>query len=126
MNDRSRRSRLSFSRLAAGLLLAAGLSVGPANAVGVIVNDPTSMAKALQEYAEQAKRWTETLKQYQQQLDHYQQQLIKLQRLNLGTSTMADNFAERPEDYGLEDDCPGAPKTGLSGCCSNSSLSPPT
>ncbi|UPT38337.1 hypothetical protein [Pseudomonas amygdali] len=115
MNDRSRRSRLSFSRLAAGLLLAAGLSVGPANAVGVIVNDPTSMAKALQEYAEQAKRWTETLKQYQQQLDHYQQQLIKLQRLNLGTSTMADNFAERPEDYGLEDDCPGAPKTGLSG-----------
>ncbi|MEA9535556.1 hypothetical protein VC271_21510, partial [Xanthomonas campestris] len=109
MNDRSRRSRrsrLSFSRLAAGLLLAAGLSVGPANAVGVIVNDPTSMAKALQEYAEQAKRWTETLKQYQQQLDHYQQQLIKLQRLNLGTSTMADNFAERPEDYGLEDDCP--------------------
>ncbi|SOO31954.1 conserved exported hypothetical protein [Xanthomonas phaseoli pv. phaseoli] len=115
MNDRSRRSRLSFSRLAAGLLLAAGLSVGPANAVGVIVNDPTSMAKALQEYAEQAKRWTETLKQYQQQLDHYQQQLIKLQRLNLGTSTMADNFAERPEDYGLEADCPGAPKTGLSG-----------
>ncbi|MGD3338298.1 hypothetical protein AB5N79_23400, partial [Xanthomonas citri pv. citri] len=44
------------------------------------------MAKALQEYAEQAKRWTETLKQYQQQLDHYQQQLIKLQRLNLGVS----------------------------------------
>lgn len=117
MNDRSRRSRLSFSRLAAGLLLAAGLSAGPANAVGlgVLVNDQTSLAKALQEYGEQAKRWTETLKQYQQQLDHYQQQLIKIPRLDLGTSSMADNFAERPEDYGLEDDCPGAPKTGLAG-----------
>ncbi|MGX0954917.1 hypothetical protein [Pseudomonas syringae] len=117
MNDRSRRSRLSFSRLAAGLLLAAGLSAGPANAVGlgVLVNDQTSLAKALQEYGEQAKRWTETLKQYQQQLDHYQQQLIKIPRLDLGTSSMADNFAERPEDYGLDDDCPGAPKTGLAG-----------
>lgn len=28
---------------------------------------------------------------------------------------MADNFAKRPEDYGLEDDCTGAPETGLSG-----------
>ncbi|MCD0260212.1 hypothetical protein JWH11_11975 [Xanthomonas melonis] len=73
------------------------------------------MTKALQEYAEQAKRWTETLKQYQQQLAHYEQQLIKLTRLNLGTSTMEDNFAERPDDYGLQEDCPGAPQSGLSG-----------
>ncbi|MFC6839684.1 hypothetical protein [Xanthomonas theicola] len=73
------------------------------------------MGKAVQEYAEQAKRWAETAKQYQQQLQHYQQQLIKLQRLNLGQSPMADNFAERPQGYGLEDSCPGANASGLSG-----------
>lgn len=62
------------------------------------------------EYAEQAKRWTETVKQYQEQLDHYKQQLIQLKALqNMGQSTMADNFAERPQDYGLEEDCPGVP-----------------
>ncbi|KLD73977.1 hypothetical protein Y886_35135, partial [Xanthomonas hyacinthi DSM 19077] len=71
------------------------------------------MAKALQEYAEQAKRWTDTLKQYQQQLEHYKQQLIQLQRLNFGESAMADNFAERPQDYGLEDTCPGAGSSGV-------------
>lgn len=68
------------------------------------------------EYAEQAKRWTETVKQYQEQLDHYKQQLIQLKALqNMGQSTMADNFAERPQDYGLEEDCPGVPGNGLSG-----------
>jgi hypothetical protein len=108
------RPRVSRSRLAAGLLLACWLFWGQANAQ-LIVNDPIAVAKAMMEYAEQAKRWTDTLKQYQQQLEHYQQQLIKLQRLNLGQSTMADNFAERAEDYGLEDTCPGATGSGLSG-----------
>lgn len=112
MTEHSRRPRLLFSRLVVGLLLAGGLCAGQVNAQ-VITNDPMSMAKALQEYAEQAKRWTDTLKQYQQQLDHYKQQLIQLQRLNLGESSMADNFAERPQDYGLEDTCPGASGSGL-------------
>ncbi|MFC6839156.1 hypothetical protein [Xanthomonas theicola] len=73
------------------------------------------MAKAVKEYAEQAERWKRTIDQYQQQLQHYQQQLIKLQRLQLGDSNMADNFAERPQDYGLEDRCPGAGQSGLAG-----------
>lgn len=114
MTEYSRRPRLRLSCLISSLLLASVLCAGQANAQ-VIVNDPMSMGKALQEYAEQAKRWTDTLKQYQQQLDHYKQQLIQLQRLNLGESTMADNFAERPQDYGLEDTCPGASGSGLTG-----------
>ncbi len=108
----TRRPRLS--RLFAGVALAAFLAAGPANATW-IVNDPMSMAKALQEYAEQAKRWGETIKQYQMQLEHYQQQLIKLQRLQFGDSTMSDNFPERPQDYGLEDSCPGASQSGIAG-----------
>lgn len=114
MTQYAHQPRVSRSRLVVGLLLACGLLFGQANAQ-VIVNDPMSMGKALKEYAEQAKRWTDTLKQYQQQLDHYKQQLIQLQRLNLGESTMADNFAERPQDYGLEDTCPGASGSGLTG-----------
>ncbi len=104
----------SLPRLAAGLLLALGLSAGQANAQ-MVVNDPVSIANALQEYAEQAKRWTDTVKQYQQQLEHYKQQLISLQRLNFAQSTMPDTFAERPADYGLEDTCPGARGSGLAG-----------
>jgi len=95
------------------LLLAGGLCAGQANAQ-VIVNDQISLSKAMAEYAETAKRWQETISQYQKQLEHYQQQLIKLQRLQLGESTMQDNFAERPQDYGLEDSCPGAAQSGLS------------
>ncbi|WP_330208587.1 MULTISPECIES: hypothetical protein [unclassified Pseudomonas] len=113
MTEHSRRPRLLFPRLVVGVLLAGGLCAGQANAQ-VIVNDPMSMGKALQEYAEQAKRWTDTLKQYQQQLDHYKQQLIQLQRLNLGESTMAYNFAERPHDFGLEE-LPRASGSGLTG-----------
>ncbi len=103
-----------LTRRFAGVAIAVCLFAGPANATW-IVNDPMSMAKALQEYAEQAKRWTETIKQYQMQLEHYQQQLIKLQRLQFGDSTMADNFPERPQDYGLEDSCPGASQSGING-----------
>ena len=111
---RQRRSLIPRSPLFAALLLAGGLCAGQANAQ-VIVNDPLSMEKAIAEYAETAKRWQETISQYQKQLDHYQQQLIKLQRLQLGDSPMQDNFAERPQDYGLEDSCPGANASGLSG-----------
>ncbi|MCW0392233.1 hypothetical protein NB690_002807 [Xanthomonas sacchari] len=111
---RQRRSLIPLSPWFAALLLAGGLCAGQANAQ-VIVNDPESMYKAMAEYAETAKRWQETISQYQKQLEHYQQQLIKLQRLQLGESTMQDNFAERPQDYGLEDSCPGAAKSGLSG-----------
>ncbi|MCF8797491.1 hypothetical protein KIP65_12355 [Xanthomonas campestris pv. campestris] len=74
------------------------------------------MGKQVAEFSEQAKRWSDTVKQYQQQLDHYNQQLIKLQRLrNFRGPVMADNFGERPSDYGLEEDCPGAAKSGLQG-----------
>ncbi|WP_426683860.1 hypothetical protein ABFU84_10515 [Xanthomonas translucens pv. undulosa] len=73
------------------------------------------MGKAIQEYTKQAERFNETRKQYTQELGHYKQQLISLPRLNLGESTMPDNFEERPQDYGLEDTCPGAQGTGLKG-----------
>ncbi len=112
MNASSRlfRSVRSF----AWVLIAVGLMVKPANAQW-IVHDPGSMASALQEYANQATRWTGTLEQYQHELDHYQQQLINVQRLNFGDSKMADSFSERPSDYGLEDSCPGASQSGISG-----------
>nr|WP_278185453.1 hypothetical protein [Xanthomonas translucens] len=106
--------RVSPSRVVAGLLLACGLFFGQANAQ-VLVNDNMSMGKAIQEYTKQAERFNETRKQYTQELGHYKQQLISLPRLNLGESTMPDNFEERPQDYGLEDTCPGAKITGLKG-----------
>ncbi|APP81762.1 hypothetical protein [Xanthomonas hortorum] len=115
MTARSRRLRHPISRLAAGLLLTIGLCAGSANAQVVVVN-PTGEGKDIAEYGEQAKRWTDTLKQYQQQLDHYNQQLIKLQRLkNFRGPVMVDNFGERPSDYGLEEDCPGAATSGIKG-----------
>ncbi|SCB06386.1 Conserved hypothetical secreted protein [Xanthomonas translucens pv. translucens DSM 18974] len=114
MTEHSRRPRLLFSRFVVGLLLASGLCAGQANAQ-VLVNDNMSMGKAIQEYTKQAERWNETRKQYTQELGHYKQQLISLPRLNLGESTMPDNFEERPQDYGLEDTCPGAKGTGLKG-----------
>jgi hypothetical protein len=114
MTDHSRRPHKSLLRLATGLLLALGLFGGQANAQ-VLVNDNMSMGKALQEYTKQAERWNETRKQYMQELGHYKQQLISLPRLNLGESTMPDNFEERPQDYGLQGTCPGAKSSGLKG-----------
>lgn len=114
MTEPTHRSRTSLSRLAAGVLLAVGLCAGQANAQ-VIVNDPTSLGKALKEYAEQAKRWTTTLKQYKDQIAHYQQQLIKLQSLNLTGPTMKDDFTERDPSFGMEDACPGSNGSGLTG-----------
>lgn len=114
MTEPTHRPRTSLSRLAAGLLLAVGLCFGHANAQ-VIVNDPTSLTKALQEYAKEAQRWKQTLQQYKDQIEHYQQQLIKLQSLNLGSSTMSDDFNERDASYGMEDACPGSSGSGLGG-----------
>jgi hypothetical protein len=114
MTEPTHRPRTSLSRLAAGLLLAVGLCCGQANAQ-VIVNDPTSLGKALQEYAKEAQRWKQTLQQYKDQIAHYQQQLINLQNLNLGGSTMTDDFNERDASYGMEDACPGSSGSGLGG-----------
>ncbi len=114
MTEPTRRSRKPLSRLATGLLLAAGLCASQANAQW-IVHDPTSLGETLKEYAEDAKRWTDTLKQYKDQIAHYQQQLIKLQSLNLTGSTMQDDFTERANDYGMEDACPGGSGSGVTG-----------
>lgn len=90
----------------AALLLACALGAESTHGYE-IVHDPVTMARALQEYAAQARRWTDTVRQYQQQLDHYQQQLISLKRLRLPSSSMTNMFDERPDFDGLEDACPG-------------------
>ncbi|MBB4591608.1 hypothetical protein [Xanthomonas cannabis] len=114
MTARSRRLRHPISRLATGLLLAAGMLIGPANAQ-VIVNDTIGVAKNAAEYAEQARRWTETARQYQQELDHYKQQLINLTSLGFLRPPLDDKFVLREPGYGLEFACPGAQASGIAG-----------
>ncbi|WP_308683756.1 hypothetical protein [Xanthomonas arboricola] len=107
MTDHVRRSRVSFSGLAASLLLYMGLCASQANAQ-VITHDPMTLESMIAEYGKDFDRWKETLSQYQKEYSHYQQQLIKLQSLNLTGSTMQDNFTERDLNYGMENACPGA------------------
>ena len=108
--------------LVAGLMLACTLFAGSGQAqVGVIVNDPESMGKAIAEYAEQAKRWADTVAQYKATIDHYtaqvafwQEQLVKLQSLNFSLFTLQNQFKKIPDDYGMRDACPGV-TGGLAG-----------
>ncbi|MFC4765251.1 hypothetical protein [Dyella koreensis] len=108
--------------LIAGLMLACSLFTGSGQAqLGVIVNDPESMGKAIAEYAEQAKRWIDTVQQYKATIDHYtaqvafwQEQLVKLQSLNFTLFTMQNQFKKIPADYGVKDACPGV-TGGLAG-----------
>lgn len=88
------------------VLLIASLAATDASAQ-LLVEDPVNLTAQLQqiakdaaEFGNQAKRWSDTY-------NHYQQQLIKVQRLNFNSSQMADTFPLRPDDYGMEDMCPG-------------------
>lgn len=108
--------------LTVALMLACSLFTGSGQAqVGVIVNDPESMGKAIAEYAEQAKRWADTVAQYKATIDHYtaqvafwQEQLVKLQSLNFSLFTLQNQFKKIPDDYGVNDACPGV-TGGLAG-----------
>lgn len=79
---------------------------------GLPVIDPAAIAQHFQkiledraQFIEQGKRWIETK-------NHIERQMIKLQQLQFGRSVMADDFPDRPVDYGMEDRCPG-PSGGL-------------
>jgi len=108
--------------LVAGLMLACTVFAGAGQAqVGVIVNDPESLAKAIAEYGEQAKRWADTIAQYKATIDHYtaqvafwQEQLVKIQGLKFQLFTLQNQFKKIPADYGIEDACPGV-TGGLAG-----------
>ncbi|WP_234414507.1 MULTISPECIES: DUF4141 domain-containing protein [Stenotrophomonas] len=102
---RSRAMRLLACVAVAMLLLA-----GPAHATWT-VNDPQSMAKAIEQYKRQAEH-------YKQQVEHYKQQLIQLNPLPRTDSVMTDSFSERSEDYQLQERCPGAAGRGIGGLTS--------
>lgn len=102
----SRAMRLLACAAVATLLLAAG----PAHATWT-VNDPQSMAKAIEQYKRQAEH-------YKRQVEHYRQQLIQLTPLPRHDSVMTDSFSERSEDYQLHERCPGAAGRGIGGVTS--------
>jgi hypothetical protein len=106
--------------LATGLTLAVGSYSQPTQAQW-LVQDNTSILKAVKEYAEQAKRWAQTMQQYQATVQHYaaqvqfwQQQLIKLQSLSFESFALQNQFQKIPDDYGINDECPGV-SGGLAG-----------
>lgn len=80
------------------VVLASGLSVGPAHALGGIVHDPIQTARHLAEFREQLARWRATVA-------HYQQQLIRLRGMEFAPTAMDAAFPEVPEEYGVEDAC---------------------
>ena len=73
----------------------------------MIVNDPVNYAAKLQQIAKDAAEFGKNAQRWQETANHYQQQLIKLQRINFGQARMEDSFPPRPQDYGMEDMCPG-------------------
>ena len=82
------------------------LWVGQAGAQ-VVVSDPVNYAAKLQQIAKDAAEFGKNAQRWQETAGHYQQQLIKLQRLNFGQARMEDSFPSRPQDYGMEEMCPG-------------------
>lgn len=127
------KSRSRFAPLALSVTLAAGLLVAAqpaARAQGAdVVIDPTSIANALQNYADQATRWVEqekqfvlennrwiqtaahyesVLKHYADQVQYWNQQLTKLRQLNFtALTTLQNQFNSVAADYGVDDACPG-------------------
>ncbi|UGB39390.1 hypothetical protein [Frateuria soli] len=95
------------------LSLGCGLMCGTAQA-DWLVSDWQSMAKAVQEYAEQAKRWAATVQQHRNTLEHYRQQLISLKQLNASLFAMQNSFQKVPADYNVADACPGQGSGGFS------------
>lgn len=95
------------------LILGPGLLCPTARA-DWLVSDWQSMAKAVQEYAEQARRWAATVQQHRNTLEHYRQQLISLKQLNVSLFAMQNSFQKIPADYNAADACPGAQSGGLS------------
>jgi hypothetical protein len=113
VNKTSPRRRTQKIVLALSLGVAIGL-VGTKARAQWIVEDPTAIANAVQNYADQTQRWAQTAQQYDAVLQHYaaqaqfwQQQLIQLQQLNFTLFTLQNNFQKIADDYGVQDACPG-------------------
>ena len=111
MKHRSRVGRRSIRKAAVVATLMAVLCAGQAGAQ-MIVSDPDNYAAKLQQIAKDAAEFGKNAQRWQETAGHYQQQLIKLQRLNFGQARMEDSFPPRPQDYGMEEMCPG-PDRGL-------------
>lgn len=107
----AQRSRAILAGLA--LTLGCGLMCNTARA-DWLVSDWQSMAKAVQEYAEQAKRWAATVRQYRDTVEHYRQQLVSLKQLNASLFAMQNTFQKVPADYNVADTCPGQSGGGIS------------
>jgi DNA repair exonuclease SbcCD ATPase subunit len=120
-NSRTHRPRTAARpALAFALILTAGLASMPSRAQW-FVQDNSSIAKSVKEYAEQAKRWVKTAKQYrdtikhygeqvahwQNQINHWKEQLVKLQGLNFKLFALKNQFKKVADDYGVIDECPG-------------------
>lgn len=106
VQDRKRTTapRRRARKAAAAALLCALFAAGDAAAifgVGDIVFDPTAVAKQIEEFREQAKRWQATVEQYRMQL-------INLSAMNFDASTLTSQNGTLPTvdpDYGIEDAC---------------------
>jgi hypothetical protein len=106
--------------VATGMTLAVGSYSQPTQAQW-FTQDNSAILKAVKEYAEQAKRWAQTMQQYGATVQHYaaqvqfwQQQLIKLQSLSFESFALQNQFHKIPDDYGINDECPGV-SGGLAG-----------
>lgn len=105
----SGKSRRCIGRCTSSLALACSLflgNVGNARA-DWLVEDPTAIAKAVDEYANQAKRWAQTQNQYTKQATFWQQQMVTLQAMNFSLFTMQNSFKQIDPHYGVKDACPG-------------------
>lgn len=113
INKASPRPRTRQIALALSLGVVVSL-VGTKARAQWIVEDPTAIAKSVEEYANQAQRWMQTAQQYESVVQHYaaqvqfwQQQLNKLQHLNFTLFTMQNQFQKIDPEYGVQDACPG-------------------
>lgn len=77
-----------------------------------VVNDVTHMAIQAAEIGEQATRWVATAEQYKRQIDswteqaeRWKMQLISLKGIHLKAFALDSEFAEIPEDFGVDATC---------------------
>lgn len=98
--------RFAHRRFAAASLAVFAAACVPTAAAQVVVSDPGNYNAQVQhigkdaiEFGKQAQRWRETVA-------HFRRQLVGLRRLNFAPAQLRDEFAARPDDYGMDDLCP--------------------
>lgn len=93
-------------RATAVVIVLIGTVFNPAGAQ-LITKDPFGLVAKMEQISKDAAEFGKNAQRWQETANHYQQQLIKLQRMNFGQARMEDSFPPRPQDYGMEDMCPG-------------------